>query len=123
MLIKLLRNAAGSLIVLVNWLTKPKSIERSEEQQLKAQDAMKGLSLYQLFACPFCVKTRRALHRLNVDVEIKDIGKQPQFRTELEQGGGKVMVPCLKIEEEGGVRWLYESSDIIEFLEQRTAAV
>ncbi len=121
MLLKLLRNAVGSIIVFASWVSKPKGVERSAEEQQAVQEAMKGLSIYQLFACPFCVKTRRALQRLNIDVDIKDIGKQQQFRAELEQGGGKVQVPCLRIEEQGSVRWLYESGDIIQFLEQRAA--
>lgn len=119
MLLKLFRNAAGSLIVFVSWLTKPKAIQRTPEQQAKAQANMKGLSLYQFFACPFCVKTRRALQRLNIEMPIKDINKNRDYRAELEQGGGKVQVPCLRIEEGDQVRWLYESSDIIGFLDQR----
>ncbi|MGH1429066.1 MAG: glutaredoxin family protein [Arenicella sp.] len=122
MLLKFFRNAIGALIVFISWLTRPKAVNRSIQEQAVAQQSMEGLSLYQLFACPFCVKTRRALHRLNVNVNIKDIGKYQQFRGELEQGGGKVQVPCLRIEEAGNVRWLYESSDIVQFLEQRVSA-
>lgn len=29
------------------------------------------------------------------------------------------MVPCLRIEEGGEVKWLYESTDIIQFLNTR----
>jgi len=61
MLIKLLRNALGSVIVFFSWLTKPKAIQRPPEQQALIDEKMQGLSLYQFFACPFCVKTRRAL--------------------------------------------------------------
>ncbi|MDF3852182.1 hypothetical protein [Achromobacter denitrificans] len=32
-------------------------------------------------------------------------------------------MPCLRIEEAGGTRWMYESSDIIAYLEQRFANV
>ena len=83
---------------------------------------MQGLSLYQFFACPFCTKTRRAIHKLNVNVEARDINKSPEYREQLEQGGGRVKVPCLRIEEKGEVRWMYESNDIISFLENRLAA-
>ena len=122
MLLKLLRNLLGSIIVFVSWLTKPKSIQRTAEQQALIQEKTKCLSLYQFFACPFCVKTRRALQRLNIAIETKDINKNQQYRSELEQGGGKTQVPCLRIEEGDQVRWLYESSDIINFLEQRINA-
>ncbi len=82
---------------------------------------MQGLSLYQLYACPFCVKTRRALHRLNVKVEVQDIGKNSEKRKELEVNGGRVKVPCLRIEENDTVRWMYESNEIIDYLKRRIA--
>jgi len=45
----------------------------------------------------------------------------PTHRDELEQGGGKIKVPCLKIEKEGQVTWMYESSDIVNYLEKEFA--
>jgi glutaredoxin len=121
MLLKALRNALGMMIVFVSWLTQPKAMVRSEEQQAQAQAAVNGLSLYQLYACPFCVKTRRALRRLNVSLPICDIAKNTEYRHELENKGGRVMVPCLRVEEGDDVRWLYQSKDIIAYLEQRLA--
>jgi glutathione S-transferase len=38
-------------------------------------------------------------------------------------GGGKDQVPCLRIEnEDGDVRWLYESIDIVRYLKASLAA-
>ena len=122
MLVKALRNGLGMIIVGVDWLTRPKAIVRTPEKQAQAQTVVNGLSLYQLHACPFCVKTRRAIHQLNVDVELRDIGKNTNYRQELEALGGRVMVPCLRIDEADGVRWLYESNDIISYLKQQLAA-
>jgi glutaredoxin len=119
MLVKALRNGLGIIIVFVSWLTQPKQVKRSEAEQVKVQALMQGLALYQLYACPFCVKTRRAIHRLNINIDIRDIGKQTSYRQELEQQGGRVKVPCLRIEEQGEVRWMYESGDIISYLDQR----
>ena len=121
MILKLTRNALGLIIVLFDWLSRPKAVQRTQEQQTKAQDALKGHSLYQFFACPFCVKTRRAVHGLGVNLEARDINKQPQHRADLEAGGGRVKVPCLRIEDNDEVRWLYQSNDIIAYLEQRVA--
>jgi len=121
MLLKLLRNALGLIIVFGNWLSKPKPIQRTHTDQEQAQKAVAGHSLYQLYACPFCVKTRRALHRLNVDLEIRDINKDPKNRQALETGGGRVKVPCLRVQEGDEVRWMYESDHIIQYLEQRVA--
>ncbi|MFT6408633.1 MAG: glutaredoxin [Arenicella sp.] len=115
------RNGLGLIIVFLDWISRPKGIQRSELEQAKAQSATQGLSLYQFFACPFCTKTRRAIHKLNVVVEARDINKNLQYRQQLETDGGRVKVPCLRIEENGEVRWMYESSQIISFLEQRVA--
>lgn len=116
---KAARNGLGLIIVFFDWLTRPKATQRSQELQLQANEAMQGLSLYQFFACPFCTKVRRAMHAMNIQVEPRDINKNKQFREQLEQGGGRVKVPCLRIEEQGEVSWLYESNDIIRFLEGR----
>lgn len=121
MLLKALRNGVGAIIIFIDWLTRPKAITRTQEQQVQVQEVAKSLSLYQLYACPFCVKTRRALHRLNIDIDMHDIGKDLSHRQTLEEQGGRVMVPCLRIEEAGKVRWMYESSDIIAYIEQRVA--
>ncbi len=119
MLLKFVRNALGLIIVFFDWLSRPKPITRSSDAQSKAQATLDGHSLYQFFACPFCVKTRRAVHALGVDLELRDINKEPHRRAELEQGGGRVKVPCLRIDNGDQVTWLYESGDIIEYLQNR----
>jgi len=121
MLLKILRNGLGLIIVFANWLVKPKQVQRSAAEQELAQSAVVDHSLYQFHACPFCVKTRRALRRLNLDVELRDINKEPKHRIDLQDGGGRVKVPCLRIENNGQVEWMYESNDIIHYLEQRVA--
>jgi glutaredoxin len=118
MLVKALRNGLGLIIVFISWLTNPKPIKRAAAEQVDVQAKAKGLALYQRYACPFCVKTRRAIHRLNVNIELRDI-KNTQYRDELIAQGGRVMVPCLRIEEGAEVKWLYESKDIIQFLTAR----
>lgn len=119
LIIKGIRNGLGLIIVFVDWISRPKAAQRSAEEQVKAQAAVSEISLYQFFACPFCVKTRRAIHALNVDVESRDINKNLHFRTELQESAGKVKVPCLRIEENDEVRWMYESNDIIEFIQNK----
>ncbi len=121
MLLKIVRNALGLIIVFFDWITRPKPKQRSSDEQKQAQSKLEGHSLYQFFACPFCVKTRRAVHALGVDLELRDINKDPENRADLEQGGGRVKVPCLRIEQDGDVQWMYESSDIIEYLQGRLA--
>ncbi|CAB3639463.1 glutaredoxin [Achromobacter marplatensis] len=123
MIVKALRVGLGQLIVAGDALTRPRPQKRSPQGQAAVNKDAAALSLYQFHACPFCVKTRRAMHRLNVPVALHDAKRDPQAREQLLAGGGKVKVPCLRIEEAGGTRWMYESSDIIAYLEQRFANV
>ena len=78
-----------------------------------------GLSLYQYNYCPFCIITKRAIKRLDLDVEIRDTQKEPKYRQELIAEGGMSQVPCLRIEENDSVEWMYESADIIKYLNNR----
>lgn len=122
MILTLLREGLGRMVVAADLLTRPKPVQRSPEAQRQAEEAARGLSLYQFYACPFCIKTRRALHRLNLPVETRDAQKDPVRRAELQAGGGRIQVPCLRVEEAGEVRWIYESREIIAYLEAHFAA-
>lgn len=121
MIVKALRIGLGNLIVFGDYVTRPRPVQRDATQQAAVNEAAKGLTLYQFHACPFCVKTRRALHKLNVPVALKDAKSNPQDRQELLEHGGKIQVPCLRIEEGGTVTWLYESKAIIDWLDSRFA--
>ncbi|HBP1334666.1 TPA: glutaredoxin family protein [Pseudomonas aeruginosa] len=121
MLLKAVRNGLGQAIILADFVSRPRKLQRSAEAQAEVERALRNLSLYQFRACPFCVKTRRAMHRLNLPIQLKDAMNDPQARQALLEGGGKVKVPCLRIEENGQVRWMYESSEIIAYLEGRFA--
>ncbi|WP_088331869.1 glutaredoxin [Lacimicrobium sp. SS2-24] len=101
-------------------LTTPKAISRSSEAQKAAEQAAEKLALYQYRACPFCIKVRKQIARLGLPVEKRDALKNPIFRKELEQQGGKIKVPCLRIDQENGqYLWLYESDQINAWLTQR----
>ena len=77
--------------------------------------------MYEFPLCPFCIKVRRQLHRLNLPMTIFNAKEDP-FRQELLEGGGKVKVPCLRIENQDGQKtWMYESSDINAFLTKEFA--
>ncbi|WP_315980130.1 glutathione S-transferase N-terminal domain-containing protein [Aliamphritea spongicola] len=113
----IIRWILGRIILLVNALTPPKNAAQPE-QQAELDKLTASLSLYQYEACPFCVKVRRAMRRFNLNVEVRDAKRNQDYKTELEQNGGKLKVPCLRIEEQDGVRWMYESGDIIQYLEK-----
>ncbi len=121
LILNALREGLGRAIAFVDYITRPKPLQRAPELQRQVEAQARDLSLYQFYACPFCIKTRRALHRLNLPVEIRDAQHDPGHRAALEAGGGKVQVPCLRIDVGGDTRWLYESNEIIAYLEQRFA--
>jgi glutaredoxin len=121
--IKALRVGLGQLVIFIDFLTRPTKKKRTPEAQAAVEQSAKNLSLYQFQACPFCVKTRRTLHRLNVPVALHDAKNNEQDRQTLLNEGGKIKVPCLRIEEDGKTTWMYESKVIIDYLNQRFAAV
>jgi glutaredoxin len=112
------RAILGALILLLNWVFTPKSIKREASEQAAIDVQTSKLALYQYAACPFCVKVRRAMKRSALNIETRDAKRSEKFKEELLQGGGQLKVPCLRIEEDNGdVRWMYESGDIINYLE------
>ena len=117
--LRLLREGSGRVLILIDWLFKPSVVKRNDEEQAKVDQETKILKLYQFYACPFCVKTRRAIKRLNLKVETRDAQSAGKFRKELEISGGKIKVPCLKLEGAGEATWIYESNDIIKYLDER----
>ena len=101
----------------------PKSPKRTSTEQAKVDEQTKGLSLYQLPSCPFCVKVRRTMKREGLNIELRNINQENDYREELIREGGKRSVPCLRIEKtDGEVQWLYESSDIVTYLQQLVKA-
>ncbi|WP_323616365.1 glutaredoxin [Pseudomonas putida] len=123
MIVKALRVGLGQLIVIGDLISRPAKRKRDAAAQAHVEQQAKGLALYQFHACPFCVKTRRTLHRLNVPVALRDAKNAPEHRQALLEGGGRVKVPCLRIEEQGNVTWMYESKAIIAYLDKRFASI
>jgi glutaredoxin len=119
----IIHSVLGSLILFFDWLFTPKGIKRDAEVQEKVDGLTSRLSLYQYKACPFCVKVRRAMKRNSLNIQTYDAKRSETSRNELIEGGGKLKVPCLRVEgKEGDVCWIYESSAIIAYLEAGLAA-
>jgi glutaredoxin len=107
----------GRIILLLNFIFSPKAINRSSEQQLALDTSTEHLSLYQLPACPFCVKVRRDMKRNGLNINLRNINNQSEYKDELIREGGKRTVPCLKItSKDNETKWLYESKEIINYL-------
>ncbi len=114
----LIRWPIGRLILLLNFIFSPKAVKRSADEQQQLDEKTKALVLYQLPACPFCVKVRRAIKRNGLNIEVRNISQNQAYLDELIKEGGKRTVPCLRIEKAGKVEWLYESNDIINYLDK-----
>ena len=76
-------------------------------------------ALYHYPSCGFCARVRQFLDETGMTIELRNIHADPQALFDLETGGGRSTVPCLRIERDGEVEWLYESLDIIDYLRGR----
>ncbi len=117
---KLVRAIVGPILLLWEWITAPKGMTRPAPAQQRVDEATRQLAIYQFRTCPFCIKTRQALRRLSLHIELRDAQNDPQHRQALLEGGGEIKVPCLRITgDDGQVTWMYESERIIEWLNAR----
>jgi glutaredoxin len=116
---RIVRWFLGNLILFIDFITTPRGVKRSPEAQAQVDQQTRMLALYQFHACPFCVKVRRAMKRYGLNIELRDAKNNSMYREELEKEGGRIKVPCLRItNDDGSVSWMYESSDIIRYLEK-----
>jgi len=120
---KTIRLIIGPIILFIDKITTPKGIKRPQDQQQKIDAEASKLVLYQFKTCPFCIKVKRHNKRLSLNIETRDAQHNPTYREELLQGGGEIKVPCLKIvDDKGNNSWMYESDDIMQYLQDRFAA-
>ncbi len=76
------------------------------------------LALYYFDGCPFCVRVRRAIDALGVEVELRNIYEDPKHLEDLREARGRTTVPVLRINgTDGQERWMPESADIVRYLQ------
>lgn len=115
-----LRIVLGPFMLLWEWLTRPRGIVRAAAAQAEVERHCRDLALYEFRTCPFCIKVRQEMRRLALPIERRDAQHPGPQRDALVAGGGRAMVPCLRIVEASGeVRWLYESGAIVAYLRER----
>lgn len=101
-------------------LFRPTPMERTPEAQARVDQETARLSLYFFPSCPFCIAVRRQIRRLGLTIEERNIHQNRAWAEELGEQGGVVQVPCLRITQpDGEIAWLYESADIVKYLQQR----
>lgn len=117
---RLLRWPLGQIVIFLDWLSRPQPPPHSPQQQEKLDAETSRLKLYQFNQCPFCVRTRRSIRRLGLNIETRDARNDAQWKNELIDQGGRYQVPSLRIDnDDKSVEWIYESKNIIQYLDQR----
>lgn len=118
-----LRAVLGPFMLLGNRLTRPRGVVRPPAEQQAVDARTRSLALYHFPTCPFCLKTRRTMQRLSLDIELRNVRNDEAHRAALIGGGGKPQVPCLRIATAGGeTTWLYESDAINAWLNREFGA-
>ena len=98
----------------------PAVIDRSDQEQSQVDQETANMALYYFESCPFCIRVLRTMDRLHLKIEMRNVREVSAYRQQLIQGGGRSMVPCLRIRDETGEEtWMYESDDIMDYLEER----
>ena len=85
---------------------------------------MKEGESYQLFKtdlCGYCYRVRDFAEQQGISLTLRDTMTDMEAFRELLQGGGRSTVPCLKIQRVDETVWMYESMDIIDYLNEQAA--
>jgi len=119
---KTLRVVMGPFMLIGEVINRPDGLIRPLAEQDEVDRQCKNLTLYQYKTCPFCIKVRQEMHRLSLKITRLDAQPEGKNRDDLKQGGGQAKVPCLRITDEAGQhQWLYDSGEIILYLDRRFA--
>ena len=88
------------------------------ERHATGDGSRETLALYYYETCPFCGLVLNEIDRLGVEVDHRHVLKNPKYREDLIEARGRGTVPVLHItSEDGSVRWLPESRDIVRYLQ------
>ena len=118
-----LRLILAPFMLLGYWLTRPKGVQRPADAQAAVDARTRKLALYHYPTCPFCLKTRRTMQRLSLDIDLRNAHHDETHRAALIAGGGKPQVPCLLIADaDSRQTWLYESDAIAAYLNREFGA-
>ena len=77
---------------------------------------------YQLFKtdlCGFCFRVRRFMEQNGIEMPLRDINQEESAFRELLSQTKRATVPCLRIDRDGDVQWLFESADIMHYLAEQ----
>ena len=103
--------------MIFDWIKNSLGLEKGPVEPPKHID---NLALYYFDTCPYCRAVTRQMKRLNISVELRNIHRNEDHLKALMKHGGKRTVPCLLIEKDSKKgKWMYESMDIIAYLNKQ----
>ena len=89
----------------------------TDEHRAMAAEVLHNLPFAKLIGMRL---TELELDHAVIKIDMRDVRKDKTAKQELLQGGGQFQVPCLRITGAAKAdQWLYESSDINDYLSQR----
>lgn len=115
----LTRKLKGKALDIVDRMVPVRPLERSQQEQTLLDRESRRMHLYFTRTCPSSITVRRQCQRLGLKVVEKDVLRVNAYRNELVNGGGVPRIPCLRIDDEQGGRWLYSPETIIDYLKGR----
>jgi len=81
------------------------------------------LALYVTPFCGYCRYVMSAIEQLGLEVEIRNIAADRQALEDLFNARGRTTVPVLRIISPEGEKWMPESRDIVDYLQEVKAGV
>ena len=76
-----------------------------------------SLALYYIPTCPFCKMVIKTINQLGIEVELRNINEDTNYRDELVSVRDRATVPVLRITSpDSDDRWMPESRDIVSYL-------
>ena len=115
----LTRQLKGRALHIVDRLVPVRPQLRTPAEHDLMERESRRMHLYYARHCPSSISIRRHCERIGLRVVEKDVHKVNTYRNELLSGGGEPRVPCLRIDDEQGARWLYSPEAIRDFLNKR----
>jgi glutaredoxin len=97
------------------WMGRAEARQGGTGDNTARSGAQVRLALYKYDACPYCQRVFRAIDKLEVAVEYRDVRTDVNHRQELRARTGRTSVPCLFIDDEP----MFESADIVAWLHEQ----
>ena len=80
---------------------------------------MESYQLYKTDLCGFCHRVRRFCAANEIDLPVVDVNHDRDAFRELLEATGRTTVPCLRIQRDDEVEWMFESLDIMRYIGEK----